>query len=304
MDRYEGQVNGRAIAYTSEGIQFGSAFIPFAQMSDISIVDGVTPAWQFTFNGKRMQVPYTAEERQFVEPFVSDAIAMNAFSDISQIAESLQTEEYDVADQSADYGIADQSAGYDVASQSADYDAVSQSAGYGVADQSADYDAVSQSAGYDVADQSAGYDVVTPTPQTTDQIPDQQTPPVMSASEPQRTLPSGGYDAPQQSPGYAAPAAAQQTNVYVNNQAQTHLHAVEKRINKHVFVWVGTFLVGGLGVDRFLRGQIGLGILKLLTWGGLGIWSLIDWIIGLVKAYGSDFGQEEDLIFLNGKYAR
>lgn len=46
---------------------------------------------------------------------------------------------------------------------------------------------------------------------------------------------------------------------------------MEKRINKHVFVWVFTFLIGGLGVDRFVRGQIGLGVLKLLTGGGCGI---------------------------------
>lgn len=77
----------------------------------------------------------------------------------------------------------------------------------------------------------------------------------------------------------------------------------ERRINKHIFVWVGTFLFGGIGVDRFLRGQIGLGILKLLTAGGFGIWSLVDFIIALVKVYGDDFGSEEDVRFLDGDYA-
>jgi len=39
---------------------------------------------------------------------------------------------------------------------------------------------------------------------------------------------------------------------------------MEKRINKHVHTWVGTFLFGGLGVDRFMRGQIKFGIIKLI----------------------------------------
>lgn len=35
---------------------------------------------------------------------------------------------------------------------------------------------------------------------------------------------------------------------------------------------------GGLGIHRFMMGYVGMGILQLLTFGGLGIISLIDLI--------------------------
>ena len=76
------------------------------------------------------------------------------------------------------------------------------------------------------------------------------------------------------------------------------------RMNKHVFAWVGNFLFGGLGVDRFMRGQVGLGILKLLTAGGFGVWTLIDFIIALTEVYGGAFGQSEEVVFVNGQYAK
>lgn len=40
-----------------------------------------------------------------------------------------------------------------------------------------------------------------------------------------------------------------------------------------------SLLAGAVGVDRFIIGDTGKGIGKLLTCGGFGIWTIIDWFM-------------------------
>lgn len=53
-----------------------------------------------------------------------------------------------------------------------------------------------------------------------------------------------------------------------------------------------SLFLGVLGVDRFYLGKVGTGILKLLTFGGLGIWYLIDLILILTGSMKSKDGHE------------
>ena len=55
---------------------------------------------------------------------------------------------------------------------------------------------------------------------------------------------------------------------------------------RQLTVLVLSFVASYLGVDRFYKGQVGWGVVKLITAGGAGIWYLVDLA---VAAY--DFGK-------------
>ena len=55
---------------------------------------------------------------------------------------------------------------------------------------------------------------------------------------------------------------------------------------RQLTVLILSFVAGYLGVDRFYKGEVGWGVLKLITFGGAGIWYVVDLAIA---AY--DFGK-------------
>lgn len=72
-----------------------------------------------------------------------------------------------------------------------------------------------------------------------------------------------------------------------DDNKMTMISAVEMK-DPTTILLVSIFL-GSLGIDRFMLGETGMGILKLLTGGCCGILTIIDWFTVQGKAKDSNF---------------
>lgn len=81
-----------------------------------------------------------------------------------------------------------------------------------------------------------------------------------------------------------------QTNTPTSTVAPASLVTDKRRHFLAVFFL--SFMWGTFGVDRFYLGKVGTGILKLITFGGFGLWTLIDLALVVSGAMRDKQGNE------------
>lgn len=60
---------------------------------------------------------------------------------------------------------------------------------------------------------------------------------------------------------------------------------------KRLVAFLLCFFFGGLGIHRFYVGKVGSGIAMIFTLGGLGIWTLVDFIMIIVGSFKDKEGK-------------
>lgn len=78
--------------------------------------------------------------------------------------------------------------------------------------------------------------------------------------------------------------ALQWAQALPDNRRAEFLSAFQSQKKDRTTVLVLGLFFGTIGVDRFYLGQTGLGVAKLLTFGGCGIWALVDLFLVMGEA--------------------
>lgn len=66
-------------------------------------------------------------------------------------------------------------------------------------------------------------------------------------------------------------------------------NAIFAQLKDPTLSMVLSIVLGGYGIDRIYVGDVGLGVLKLLTCGGLGLWWLIDLFLIMDRTRQANF---------------
>lgn len=86
-------------------------------------------------------------------------------------------------------------------------------------------------------------------------------------------------------------------NLLINGDESKYQLALAVDLKDPTTMLIISLLVGSFGVDRFMLNETGIGVAKLLTGGGCGIWTIIDWF--LIQDKTKDYNYQLMLQALN-----
>lgn len=75
----------------------------------------------------------------------------------------------------------------------------------------------------------------------------------------------------------------------INSPDEAFTMANMLNYRKPVIALILSIFLGSFGIDRFYAGDILAGVLKLLTCGGAGIWTIVDWFLIMPSVRRSNY---------------